>query len=231
MSGHLSDSNLGATLFVATLFTGVLSLVYPRRFTTWPSWIGIHLPLAVVFLFREYLTATFVPGDAIRLDVVLLFPIVCLSLVAYIARLIRCDPGCAGLVVLERRGEIDRHQSFLRRENGTAAVLSGTRPGPGSGSGLPLGLCLGRQHDVAQARAMASTLFLSACSWTCCPACSMAWPSGCCWSGISPTGNWLAWPQQRWSEASRSSSPLSSRVCPLRPSPGWHRCWAGSLDR
>ena len=88
MSSQLS-SNLGAMLFIATLLTGVLSLVYPRRFTTWPSWIGIHLPLAAVFLFRAYLAATFIPGDAIRLDVVLLFPIVCLSLAVYVSRLLK----------------------------------------------------------------------------------------------------------------------------------------------
>jgi hypothetical protein len=87
MSDQLSDPSLAASLFVLTLLTGVLSLVYPRRFTTWPSWIGIHLPLAVVLLFRAYLAATFAPGDAIRVDVVPLFLVVCLSLTIYVGRL------------------------------------------------------------------------------------------------------------------------------------------------
>jgi hypothetical protein len=142
MSGPLSDSNFGAMLFVATLFTGVLSLYYPRRLTTWPSWIVIHLPLVVVVLFRMYLSATFVLGDAIRLDVVLLFPIVCLSLGTYIARLMKAAREMQAWSSRRSGGKsIDASPSWYEKTEPRPNVLA---------RGLGLGLGAG---------------FLSACVW------------------------------------------------------------------
>jgi hypothetical protein len=135
MSGPLS-SNLGAVLFLATLLTGVLSLVYPRRFTTWPPWILIHLPLAVVFLFRAYLGATFIPGDAIRLDVVLLFPVVCLSLAVYVRRLLKVTRDLQACPPWRRRGKANVASPSCEAKTEPNSFLLARGLGLGLGSGF-----------------------------------------------------------------------------------------------
>jgi hypothetical protein len=141
MSGQPSDPNLGPMLFVATLFTGVLSLYYPPRLTSWPSWIGVHLPLAVLFLLRAYLSATFAPGDAIRVDIALLLPVVGLSLAFYVARLSRLSRAVQAWVS-RRRGE--KNASWYARTDGPPSVLA-----RGLGLGLGAGFVSAWAWDVS----------------------------------------------------------------------------------
>jgi hypothetical protein len=82
--------NIFSTLFLANFLACVVTYVYPWRFGSRLSRVFVHLPLSLVVLFPLYASLPYphhAAGAVIRIDLVLLPPLIFAALICYVAKL------------------------------------------------------------------------------------------------------------------------------------------------
>lgn len=87
MPSHYGPEAQG--LYAAVVTLAVISWCYPWSFGRWWAWVAAHLPLLVFAMTVQYVLRTTPSGDDIRVDVVLLLPVLGGTALAYLVRLRR----------------------------------------------------------------------------------------------------------------------------------------------